>query len=346
MLFMMALLVVAGCSDDDGPTGTTPVPNNTTTSEWNTDGYWVSTVDASDYDSYMGFSFATQDTTLSGVGKALATGWDIAFRREAVKLNGGSSTANDGDCEGTTLGVVDFDAVTIADTAGLEWSEDAIDFFIDDWYDYNPQTHQLTANRNVYSMVDAEGDNYVKFQIDSMVGAGMPPDMGTIYLTYFYQATASSNDLSGATVSTSIAVGTGTAYFDFSSGAVVTPADPSNSTAWDLGFSSYNVMQNSGPNGSGQCAAFPAYTELATAHDIAAFTSQPSGAPMFGDIPQSVLTEWYTYTGPPSHQLLSNNDVYLIRTGGLVYKLKIESYYGNVGGVPTSGWYTFHWAEL
>ena len=74
--------------------------------------------------------------------------------------------------------------------------------------------------------------------------------------------------------------------------------------------------------------------------------AQPDGAPMFADIPSSVLTNWYNYTGPPMHQLLSKDEVYLIRTGGTVYKLKIEGYYANVGGVPTSGWYTFDWLEL
>jgi len=346
-LVLIPVLAIVGCSDDDeGVLSPEPAPDNTATSTWNEAGdFWTSRVDASDYDNFMGFSFATQDTTLSGVPKVMATGWDIAFKRDAVKLNGGASSNNSGDVEGADLGEVDFADVTIADTAGVTWSSDAIDFFINDWYDYNTQTHQLTANGNVWSMVDAEGDNYIKFRIDSMVGAAMPPDMGTVYMTYFYQATPDSRDLSGATSEAVIPVGAVKTYFDFSSGSTVTPVDPMSSTDWDIAFYAYDIYQNSGPNGSGNCAAFPAYGELAIATDIDGYTAQPQ-APMFEDIFASVLTDWYNYTGPPAHQLLSKEHVYLIRTGGSVYKLEIISYYANVGGVPTSGWYTFDWVEL
>jgi len=343
----LSLAVLIGCSEDDNPAG--PInnpPDNTATSTWVDSGFWRTVVNASSYDSYMGFSFTTKDTSLSGLGKVIATGWDIAFRREAVKLNGGSSTSNGGDVEGADLGVVAFEAVTMADTAGVSWTEDAVEYFINNWYNYNPTTHQLSANGNVYSMLDAEGDNYVKFRIDSLVGAGMPPDMGTVYITYFYQTTADSRDLSETTSTAVIPVEMGVGYFDFSTGTVVTPANAASSTDWDLAFAAYDVKQNSGPNGLGNCRAFYAYTELVDPTDIDAFATQPSGAPMFEDIPSSALTDWYNYTGPPLHQLLSHEHVYLIRSEGKVYKLKIESYYANVGGIPTSGWYTFIWNEL
>jgi hypothetical protein len=352
LLVLIVGIFVVGCSDDDNPasSGSTPPPDNTATSTWiASGGYWQSTVDASDYDSFNGFSFDTKDTSTSGlpkVGGVAATGWDIAFRREVIKLNGGTSTGNGGDVQGYDLGAVDYAGVTAADSAGVQWQSDDIDYFIDEWYNYNPVTHELSANQYVYSMVDAEGDNYVKFRIDSLVGAGMPPDMGTVYMTYYYQDTTNMMRMMGMTSEAEVPVGTGTAYFDFSSGQVVTPATPSNSTEWDIGFSSYNIMQNSGPNGSGLCQAFPAFTELVDSTDIDGFTEQPSGAPMFPDIPLSVLTDWYTYTGPPMHQLLSNDHVYLIRTGDKLYKMMIESYYANVGGTPTSGHYTFIWNEL
>jgi hypothetical protein len=194
-------------------------------------------------------------------------------------------------------------------------------------------------------MLDASGHHYVKFQIDSLAGADNVPDMGTVYMKYFYQANADDKDLSGTVVEVSFDVGSSAAYFDFSSGTTVTPADPSNSLDWDIKFYAYDIAQNSGPTGIGECRAFPAYTELTDPTDINAFTAQPE-APMFPDIPSSVLTDWYNYTGPPLHQLLSKEHVYLIKTGNKVYKMMIESYYKNVGGVATSGWYTFIWKEL
>ena len=333
-----SLVAIIGCSDDNPVKPKDNRPANTATSTWNDSGFWRTTVDASSTTVYKGFSFTTKDTTTSS--------WDIAFRRDVVKLDGGASTTTGGDATGANLGVVAFSGVTLGDTAGTAWTADAIEYFINNWYDYNPISHSLTANRNVYSMVDAEGDNYVKFQIDSLVGAAQPPNMGTVYLKYYYQPTAASLSLNGATTSISIPVNSGTAYFDFSSGTVVTPADPTNSTEWDIAFSAYDLKQNCGPNGTGHCAAFYAYTELVDPTNIDGFTAQPNGAPLFPDVPSSVFTDWYNYTGPPLHQLLTKGNVYLVKVSGKVYSVKIESYYSNVGGVPTSGWYTFVWKEL
>ncbi len=356
LLIFLGLVTVAfvGCGDDNSPTGGTTTTSGTTTT-WNSTGqYFVTTVDATSSDEFAMFSFAGHDTLIpvseyddryATDSYATADLWDIAFRREVIKLNGGSSTTNNGDVVGASLGVVNFDTISIADTAGVEWMADAINYFIDNWYTYNPLTHVLSANQYVWSMVDAGGVNYLKFRVDSMVGAGAPPSMGTIYLTYFYQSTPNSMDLSGTTSSGIVNVGSTSGYFDFSTGSQVTPASPTTSTDWDIKFENYEIKQNSGPNGSGKCSAFPAYGELTTPTAIDSFVAQPAGAPTFPDIPQSVLTDWYSYN-PDNHQLTSLSEVYLIKTGGSVYKLQITSYYANVGGVPTSGNYSFKWVKL
>ena len=207
--------------------------------------------------------------------------------------------------------------------------------------------------RNVYLMLDAEGDNYVKFRIDSLVGGGMPPDMGTVFLTYFFQSEAGNTDLTGATTTVSLDVGMGKVYFDFSSGNQVFPMDPANSTDWDLMFHGYEILQNSGPNGIGECGAFQAYGELSDPTDIDELTTVPAGAPFFPDFVSSVfngsLTDdsklWYDYD-PQTHTLTSKGHVYVIDVGGAVYKMQIVSYYADVGGAPVSAHYTFIWKEL
>ncbi len=353
LVLLIALLALGlGCSSDDNPVNPdneTPAFSDTTV--WNsTDGVWQTTIDASSYDQAAYFSFSAA----TGTPKLAATNWDLSFMRTNINLNGGASSEDGGAVVGANLGQVNYDDVTIADTAGATWVEDQLYSVINEWLTYNPVTHELGMTKYVYSMMDAEGDNYIKFRIDSIVGAGQPPSMGTVWMTYYYQPTANSRDLSGQTQTASINVGSGTGYFDFSSGSQVTPANPGASTDWDLAFSSYEIMQNCGPNGPGDCVAWPAYTELTgDPTDIDAFTTQPSDAPMFPDFIKSVFVgdlvneneNWYDYDGT-THQISSSGNIYLVKVGDVVYKLSIESYYGNVDGVPTSAHYTFVWNEL
>lgn len=341
-LVPVLFVVMAGCSDDDGPTDPGPPSDQTATTVWDeTGGYWKSVVDATSRDHYTAFSFAQRDTT--GFIAKMTETWDVAFRREVMKLNGGESGG--GDVVGADLGETDYSAVTAADSTGAEWKTDEIGYAIDEWYMYNFQTHEITMTRNVYSMQDASGDHFVKLRVDSLSGDLSRGSMGTVHLTYFYQATPNDRDLSGATSTTSFDVNTGVAYFDFSTGATVSPSDPGNSLDWDLRFHDFVIAQNSGPSGTGGCAAFPAYQEINDPTDIVLFTSQPFGAPLFQDIPGSVLTDWYNYNGQ-THELTSKDKVYLIRSEDKLYKMKVQGYYGDEGGGPISAIYTFIWNEL
>ncbi len=342
-LFALAIIVslaaIIGCSDDNPVKPKDNGPANVVTTTWNDSGFWRTTLDANNATVFKGFSFTTKDTTSSS--------WDIAFRIATIKLDGGTSTTDGGNATGHNLDTVDFDSIVLADTAGISWQADGISFAVDDWYIYTgPPDHLMLPTKHVYSMVDAEGDNYIKFRIDSLVGAAQPPDMGTVYLTYYYQPTANSKDLSGTTSTASVVVESGTAYFDFSSGSTVSPTDPSTSTDWDIAFSAYDVMLNSGPHGPGVAAAFDAYATLTDSTNIDEYTAQPTGPSMVPDGSSSVFSDWYNYTGEPLHRMLSKDYVYLVKVNGKVYKMKIESYYANIGGVLTSRWYTFIWKEL
>lgn len=351
ILGLLLVLAMAGCSSDDpvsAPPPTTINPGESVTTYDGTD--YTTETNATDAGAFAGVDFAAEMTSAnskSGSPVAAANDWDIAFRREVIKLNGGNSSEGR-DLEAMDLGAASYDGVTAADTVGKSWTSDAVDYFISGWYNYNPQTHSLTMNQYVFSMVDAEGDNYVKFRVDSIVGGGAPPAMGTVWITYYYQDTTNSRNLAGATQTGSIVVDQAhgyIGYFDFSAGAQTTPAVPATATNWDIAFSNYDIMQNSGPNGSGQCAAFLAYSELTNPTDIDGFTAQPSGAPLFSDIPSSAMTDWYNYDGA-THTLNSKGNVYIIKTASGLVKMQILSYYTNVAGTRTSGYYTFKWNEL
>ncbi|MDX9857993.1 MAG: HmuY family protein [candidate division Zixibacteria bacterium] len=344
---LAALGLAAGCSDDDhsasGPTGPSGSAGFQDTSVFDAaTGTWTTTLNASSHTTPKTFSFS----------ETKAAGWDIMFRRSNINLNGGDAGAE--SVAGYDMGTAKaFADVVLSDTTGVSWEEDAQRYIIDSFYTYNFVTHQLDMTRYVYAMVDAEGDNFVKFQIDSLVGAGAPPNMGTVWISYYYQPTANSRTLSGAVQTASITVGSGIAYFDFSSGTQVTPSNPTASTEWDLRFASYEIAQNSGPNGAGSCAVFPAFTELTDKTDIASFASVPATAALFPDFIGSVfngsLTDdselWYDYDGT-THTLTSKSHVYLIKSADAVYKMEIIGWYADINGSLTSGYYTFKWAEL
>ena len=350
IMVAVSLLLGAGCSDNSTPTGggnTTPAK----TTEWSpSENVYRSVIDASNKDAFMYFSFTTRDTVTTGVPKVVTgTNWDIAFRRTEIKLNGGASSGG-----GTVVGMQLDSGMTIGacvagDTTGKSWVSDKINYAVDQWYSYNSMTHQLDMTRWVYSMVDASAHHYVKFRIDSIVGAGMPPSMGTVWISYYYNPTVDDKALDGTVVTAAITVGNGTGYFDFSSATQVTPSSTA-STDWDIAFSNYDCKLNSGPNGIGKCAAFDAFTELTDKTDINALTVHPSGATMFPDQASSVFEHdgitWYNYTGAPLHQILSKDFVYIIKSQGKLYKLKIEGYYANVSGTSVSGHYTFVWNEI
>lgn len=351
----IALLgLVAGCSDDDGgPTGpgnVNPAPQNVDTTVFDaTNSYFVTTLTAKQAEAAVDFS------DLSSAKSSLAGAWDIKFANSVINLNGGAS-ADGGDVFAFDLGEVAFDEVTAADSAGVDWVQDELQHIVNEWYSYNFQTHQLVMTGNVYTLTDAEGDNYIEFRVDSITGGGQPPAMGTVWFTYFYNTTANNKTLTGTPVVGSVLVNQASGYwgyFDFSAGAQVYPANPATSTGWDIGFNNYEVFLNSSPNGSGSATAFPMFGELNDATSLEECTAHPAQAPMFQDYIASIFNgdindpaaNWYNYNGT-THELTSKAHVYLILNDTELYKLRIESYYRNIGGVPTSGYYTIVWNEL
>lgn len=338
------VVLLAACSDDDDPTGPGPEENPDFTEGTTLDeatGNFMTSLDASNADDFTGFSFGSQNIVHDLSTVAAADNWDIALSREKVKLNGGAS--GEGTVEGASLGAVDFASVDAAMAVDAEWASDAIEYFMDNWYTYNSTTHQLDMTEYVYSMLDASGNHWVKFRIDALTGAAQG-SMGTVEISYFFQSEAGSKSLDGDIQTASIDVGFGVGYFDFSTGQQVMPADPLTSMEWDLVFTQFTMGMNSGPNGSGECGAFYAYSELDDVTAIEDFTMQPE-APLFTDAPGSVMTEWYNYDGT-THTLNSKDHVYLVRRGDALYKLQIDSYYGSINGQPASAHYTLIWDEL
>jgi len=347
LLLVLSVLMFA-CSKDKSTTPTGP--DDTATSTWVADGgYWRSLVDATSSDHYVYFSFATQDTvTLTDEQAADDDSWDIAFKRYHIKLNGGISGAQNvvgadleeiGSDNGTDFAAV----IDTSDMTGHSWVEDGYNLIVNEWYSYNPQTHQLVPTNYVYIIKDAEG-KYVKFQVIGMEGGSMPPDMGSVTCRFVHAGNGT--DISGVPDTVTLDVGTGTGYVDFSTGTEVTPADPSMSTVWDIAFTSYEIHMNSNLFGPGMCTAYPVYQALEDPTDFDGLTqAETSNFAYFWDELGSALTDWYdTIHENQVTTLFSKDHIYLIKSGNSVYKFKMHSYYNP--NTQASGWVTFYWAEL
>ena len=347
--FCLVVLLI-GCSDDEKKTvvGEEAGDFVVKTAFDSTLGYYMAGIDASDTTDFSYYSFATKGVVskLSAFVNVPAD-WDIAFKRDEIILNSGESGS--GNVLGANIGALDFAGVTIADTSKVsQWAADGLHFQIDSAIWYDGVTHQIMIPGNVYVMFDAGGHNLVKFRVDSAANAG-PGSFGDIWMTYFYQSTADTNNLSGATTTGFAATASGPGCFDFSGDSALYPGDLTAEPAWDICFNptqaGIDVMQNSSANGPGMCSVHPAYQTMVDPTDIDALQSQDLTAKFFEDRSGSVAKDWYNYDFN-THTLSSKGDVFLLKSNGLFYKLKVASYYGVIKGKKASGLYTFYWNKL
>jgi len=347
LILFIAALFIGGCSDDK-PTSVNP-PENTSTTTWNSSGYWETTdLDASSYDDYIFYSFARRDTVTLTFDQAMNSDeWDIGFRRVSILVNSGASGAGSTRAlDLTAKGEVDTSAfvnlvdLSGVDTTGLE--SGSYNLSIDEWYSYNPVSHQLDLTGYVYMLMDATG-GYVKFKVSGMENPGFPPDMGTLSICYIY-STDVNFDEAPDTLTFDASSG-GPFYVDFSSGSIVDPTNPQASTDWDLEIENYEIHQNNTIFGPGDAGTYEVWQGQEEPTDMMETVSVPDGIPFFPDDFGSPLTDWYNYTGGDDHLVLSKKNVYLVTSGNLFFKFQIISYYSHGAGAP-SGYYTFRWAEL
>jgi hypothetical protein len=346
LVAIVALLAI-GCSSDDDPNGPgngTPGPNTTVRDDSGT--YWVTRIDATSEDEYTYYSFARKDTVdLTAEQAEGSTEWDVAFMRSIVITNSGSSGP------GTVLGadlVVIGDATEFADVTSAnadavqqeQWQSDGQNLVIDNYYVYNPQTHQLDMTHIVYAMRDADGQ-FMKVQFTEIYG-GDQSTIGNYVVKYVHNP--SGIDLSGAGITDTIDGSVGF-YYDFSSGMATTPADPQNSLDWDIKVSQYDVFLNSSFSGIGDAAANPAHwlIDMADSTDFDAYSEAISVPQAYFQYQEcSVFTDWYDYDGA-THTLSSKGHVYLVKVGSSTYKLEIETWYGDTG---ESANLILHWEQL
>jgi hypothetical protein len=321
------------------------------------DGVVTTVVDATSHTSWAyldldtGLAIETDNPTSS-------TEWDIAFKRFYVITNGGiSGTAGVAAARVTPMAFAD-----LSEAPATGWILDGEDTDLDDdtgtdsafnggpesqydWYQYTPGTHNLSPKSDlVFVVKTGEGNffkltflayydpagtpGYVQFtwapiastEIDLPDGGvsmrpdgGVGPDAGMMEPIPDDALTV---DGSARDTFTYVRVGEG----------VVSIADPSTSTDWDLAFGRAIVRTNSGTSGPGgggaASAGAVAYDSVVSVGDadfaIDELSDESSTNPVLGS--------WFSYD-VSTHSVTPKRDIWLVRTAtGGYAKLRIWSW--------------------
>jgi len=305
---------------------------------------------------------------------AYSTDWHIAFKRTAIKLNGGASgpgsvrgaladtqgdfydTATDAPNNSVFLNatanseLAAFNAVT--STVGLSFAEDRnIPYIKGDgtdagWWLYNgPPAHTVSANPDQWWLIkSATADSYAKFNVTTIVQASRD-----ITLNLFIQSKAD-NTFSTVASPWTAAIGSagGSKCFDIDSAAEV----DCTTIDWDIKIEvtgqAWNIWTNGGVSGRGDGGAFGPFNTADIADYINGQNS-PGGTNITGMYEQDSSSglfkdnTWYAYNLEGNSKLWPNYRVYAIDTGAGFYKAQLLSYYDQAG---VSGNHTLRYAPL
>ena len=290
-------------------------------------------------------------------GLSTTEGWDLAFSRFRVRINGGVSGGGGvlvAELEGQA-----FDALTRAPEEG--WSaavpdgesdddtepDNAFNDGASDWYAYDEATHTLTARDVTYVIASTEARFY-KLRFEAYYDAAGSPAVVRFRWAEIESPASALPDagpgpsdggmpdpdggeepLPTGAIVVDASDASSWVYLDVEDG-VVTPATPETDRGWDLALRRTELRTNSGTSGGGlggaredeSGLAFDAITESTTL----GFTTDALVTPRPGAEPTSLsetLVGWYDYD-PATHTLAPGDRSYLVRTADGGYaKLRI-----------------------
>ena len=352
MTALASSIILIGCGGDDSDSS-----SNSNNTPDNSDKSWQSLqVNAADYVAWKYVSLTDGKVLeLNDAAAATSTDWHLAFRRSAVKLNGGVSGLgkvagaladaqaefySDDKPSASVFTNVNADTEVAAldvayDVAALTLSKDTYQHAFDDFYSYNPQTHQISAKTDTFWMLrHADGQTYSKLTIDAL-------SYGNVTLNYVTQAADTSQFAATEhTLTAAFAEGQARLCLDLDTKMAVDCSSTADS--WDLMYE-VNIAQritrmwtNGGVEGSGNAGAFgnldiankDSYTSATDSNgqDISRHYSTDSSRSVFAE------HGWYAYNLSGQHKLLPNFRTYLIDldnddSGSAQYTVQIVNYY-------------------
>ena len=281
--------------------------------------------------------------------------WDIAFNRTNVYLN-----ANDADSQVSVYdtgnnadfyeaeGSVDVEAFTSAtpdselqdyldvSAEGIPaddnmFTNDVTVKILDDWYNYNFATHEVTAAADKYFVV-SNGGVYSKFSVASLTQSGFGASDITLSISYDFA------DATEVLIDAATECGDASnVYVDFASGSAVAAESAHDIvlTCTDSGFDfDLNLVE-------GAVATQDFANEITK--DLAPYYSYKSNE--YQETAFSAFNSYgpwvYAITSDPL--MWSQYSVYIIKTADKFFKVQFTSYYNEEGD---SGNYSFRADEL
>ncbi|MCB9689010.1 MAG: HmuY family protein [Alphaproteobacteria bacterium] len=298
----------------------------------NGDGTFTTLVDATDQEGWTYLDLATR-AVVSPTDPLTSADWDLAFRRDAIAVDGGVSGA--GEVGVWRADHVPFEALTWPGSGPLLTDTDAdgddvVEQAFAGWYDYDQTSHRLSPADRTWIVSDRSGATWrLRFDgyYDGADVSGHPsftwgPLTGPSPLTVHV-------DGDGSRAVTLAATDAGApVHLRLGLDLALTPTDPATSDAWDLAVARTVISLGGGSSGGGS-------TEVAVleGQDFAALSAAPAtgfttDADTDGDGATDVyaMGDWYDYD-VRTHTLTPKDRVYVLRTtDGAAFKLQLLTY--------------------
>lgn len=291
------------------------------------------------------FNFDSREEV--AVSDSNSTKWHIAFSGTTIIFNGGEK--GPGVVAAQIVTTSTFDAITEVPSAPYNLT---VISGSGSWYTYNPGTnnsgpHTIIPIGDKIIVVKRADGIYAKLQLLNYY-KGVPSDVPSTgapytgtgqYYTFRYVVSDPLGTFNNTRTISDLPANKGRGkftFFNFASGKEVVPAD-SNSTKWDIAFSSTTIIFNSGTKGPGvvvaQIITPIVFDELAEAPGTGYELNNISGS-----------GSWYTYypgsdfSGPHTIKPNVKKIIAAKLSDGRFVKVEILNYYqGAPADVPTTG---------
>jgi hypothetical protein len=312
-------------------------------------------INASSNSAFTYFSFA-DDGVVTIADPTTSSGWDLAFRRYSIRLNGGvagpkgvtgfnlenNKLATDAEMLAFTAAgeLPAFDAVGASDIPATGFTSEGLAPDISSWF--RPTATGLLANpATVWKLrrsSSAGAGAYAVIRVENVVNADPPsPADGMRGITIGYRLQTTPGTL-GTAQSVVVDLGTATeAGINLTTGAIVTPT--AGDCSWDLkvtrGYTfEINATCLAGTFPFDASETFDGVTRADDATEYAPYLSLISGP-----VPNTIESKSgvFLYNLAGDNRLSPTFNTFLVKVGSSVYKLQVTTYYSGTGdsGYPT-----------